>query len=285
VWACALAVVLSSGCAASNEGKWSPNQAVLPWAEFNGNLVTVHNVRNTEYRTAEDYTVHHYDKTYDLNKLDSADFVMVPLEFVPGGAHTFVSFGFQDEDYVAISVEVRREKGEEFDAVRSLSNPYELMYVVGDERDLIQLRSIHWLEDVYMYQAQSTPEQMRAMFVDMLKRANKLKREPEFYHLVTNNCTTNIVRHINNVSPGRVPYGYQVLFPAYSDRLAYHLNLIKVDGNFARTRQQARINQVAYVFRDDPRFSSKIRANGGPALARQPRTNGPISKVPQSLTR
>jgi hypothetical protein len=285
VGACALAAAVSAGCAASNEGKWSPNQAVLPWAELHDNLVTVHNVRNTEYRTAEDYTVHHEDRTYDLNKLDSVDFIMVPLEFVPGGAHTFLSFGFQDQDYVAISVEVRREKGQEFDPVKSLTDPYELMYVVGDERDLIQLRSIHWLEDVYMYQAESPPEQMRALFVDMLKRANKLHKEPEFYNLVTNNCTTNIVRHINNVAPGRVPYGYQVLFPAYSDRLAYHLDLIKVDGNFARSRQEARINQVAYVFRDDPRFSSKIRANAGPALARQPHDTSPSAKSAGRLNR
>ncbi|MEX2114749.1 MAG: DUF4105 domain-containing protein [Pirellulales bacterium] len=258
---------------------------MLPWAEFRDNQVTVHNVRNTEYRSAEDYTVHHYDKTYDLNKLDSVDFIMVPLEFVPGGAHTFLSFGFQDQDYVAISVEVRREKGEEFSPIKSMTDPYEIMYVVGDERDLIQLRSVHWLEDVYMYQALSPPEQMRALFVDMLKRANKLRKEPEFYHLVTNNCTTNIVRHINNVAPGRVPYGYQVLFPAYSDRLAYHLDLIKVDGNFARTRQQARINQAAYVFRDDPQFPSKIRANGGPALARQPRPAMPELTISGGVTR
>ena len=164
---------------------------------------------------------------------------MVPLPEVPGGAHTFLSFGFAGQDYVAISVEVRREKGEEFSAARSVSEPYELMYVVGDERDLIGLRTIHWLEDVYMYRANSPQPQMQALFVDMLKRANKLAKEPEYYNLVSNNCTTNIVRHINNVSPNRVPYTYQVLFPAYSDRLAYHLNLIETDRTFERTKENA----------------------------------------------
>jgi hypothetical protein len=271
-------MLAAAGCRGpSNQGKWSPNQAVLPWAEFNGNLVTVHNVRNTVYRTADDYDVVHYDKNYDLAKLDSADFVMVPLEFVPGGAHTFLSFGFDNRDYVAISVEVRREKGEQFSPFKSLTDPYEIMYVVGDERDLIQLRSIHWLEDVYMYQAAATPAQIRALFVDMLERANKLRREPEYYDLVKNNCTTNIVRHVNRVAPGKVPYTYQVLFPAYSDRLAYHLNLIQIDGSFERTRQQARINEVAYRFRDDPEFSIKIRQYGGPALARRTRPSQPAT--------
>ncbi len=279
-------VLVAAGCRTpTNQANWAPNQAVLAWAEFDDNLVTIHNVRNTVYRSADDYTVGHYDKTYDLDKLDSVDFIMVPLQFVPGGAHTFLSFGFEGEDYVAISVEVRRTVGDEFAAVKSIVKPYELMYVVGDERDLIQLRSVHWLSDVYMYQAEAPREQMRILFVDMLERANKLKREPEFYNLVTNNCTTNIVRHINVVSPSKVPYGYQVLFPAYSDRLAYHLHLIKVDGSFERTKQQARINEVAYVFRDDPKFSVKIRENGGPALARQPRRTAPIPTGNEGVAR
>lgn len=269
--AIALALGGNVGCrSATNTRNWAPNQAVLSTAEFNGNLVTVHNVRNTTYRTADDYTVRHYDKAYDLDKLDSVDFVMVPLPEIPGGAHTFLSFGFSGQDYVAISVEVRREKGEEFSAARSVSEPYELMYVVGDERDLIGLRTIHWLEDVYMYRANSPKPQMQALFVDMLERANKLAQEPEYYNLVSNNCTTNIVRHINNVAPNRVPYTYQVLFPAYADRLAYHLNLIETDRTFERTKENARVNELAYINRDQPDFSVKIRQNYSAVARRDP---------------
>ncbi len=92
--------------------------------------------------------------------------------------------------------------------------PTQLMYVVGDERDLIQLRSIHWMSDVYMYRAQATKPQMQSLFTDVMKRVNKLNVDPENYNLVTNNCTTNIMKHINDVSPNRVPYTYQVLFQA-----------------------------------------------------------------------
>jgi hypothetical protein len=266
---CAL---LMTGCRGpSNNRDWAPNQAVLPTADFNGNLVTVHNIRNTTYRTAEDYTVHHYDKTFDLDKLNSVDFIMVPLPEVPGGAHTFLSFGFDGRDYVAVSVEVRRQKGEEFSALRSLSEPYEIMYVVGDERDLIGLRTVYWLSDTYMYQANTRPEQMRALFVDVLKRANQLAAKPEYYNLVTNNCTTNIVRHINNVSPNRIPYSYEVLFPAYADRLAYEMGLIKVDETFTRTRENARVNELAYIYRNDPDFSIRIRQGNSPVLAGRPR--------------
>jgi hypothetical protein len=266
---CALALVAAAGCrGVVKDDEWSPNQAVLPTAEFKDNLVEIHNIRNTEYRTADDYTVRHYDKTFDLEKLDSVDFIMVPFDGVPGGAHTFLSFGFDGQDYVAISVEVRRKQGQEFDPVEALFKNPEIMFVVGDERDLIQLRSIHWLSDVYMYRAQAPKAQMQALFTSMLKHANRLAEKPEYYNLITNNCTTNIMRHINEVSPNRVPYSYQILFPAYSDRLAYELNLIKIDENFERTRQESRINEVAYVHRESPDFSVKIRA-GHPVLSKK----------------
>jgi len=263
---CALAIAAAAGCRTpTNNRDWSPNQAVLSTADFKDNQVTIHNIRNTEYRTADDYTVRHYDKTFDLEKLDSVDFLVVPFPGVPGGAHTFVSFGFDGRDYVAVSIEVRRQKGEEFNPAKSLVKQPEIMYVVGDEHDLIGLRTNYWRSDVYMYRAQASRAQMRALLTGMLERANKLAREPEFYNLITNNCTTNIMRHVNELSPNRVPYTYQVLMPAYSDQLAYKLNLIKIDENFERTRQEARINEPAYVNRDSPDFSVKIR-EGHPLL-------------------
>ncbi len=265
VFVCAMLSICALGCKGA-QSQWSPNQAVLPTADFSGNQVTIHNIRNTKYRSADDYTVRHYDKTFDLEKLDSVDFIVVPFDDVPGGAHTFLSFGFDGRDYVAVSVEVRRRAGEDFALAKSLMKPTELMYVVGDERDLIELRSIYWKSDVYMYRAQASRAQMQQLFTSMMRRANKLSREPEDYNLITNNCTTNIVRHINEIAPSKVPYTYQVLFPAYSDQLAYQLKLIKVDENFQRTRQGARINDVAYVYRDSPDFSVKIR-EGHPTLA------------------
>src|SRR5262249_33188710 len=149
-------------------------------------------------------------------------------------------------------VEVRREKGQEFSPLRSVVQPYEIMYVVGDERDLIQLRTAHWMEDVYMYRLKAQPADIRALLVDMLERANKLSREPEYYNLATNNCTTNIVRHVNRVAPGSIPFAHQVFFPIYSDRLAYQLDLIDTKNTFARTRLEARVNEAAYVHRESP---------------------------------
>jgi len=259
--ACAL-LALISGCTlvgASNDRSWASDHALLAKADIRGREVEVHNVRNCAYTSADDYELRYYNKTYDLDKIRSVDFIMVPFADLPQIAHVMLSFGFEDDEYVCVSVEIRREKGEKYSPIAGFLRQYELMYVVGDERDLIQLRSIHRLDDVYVYRTRATPEQARMLFVDMLKRANKLTKEPEFYNTIANNCTTNVVYHINKLWPHRIAYNVQVLMPGYSDRMAYTLGLLDTDKSFEETRAQARVNGLAYAHRNSPRFSAKIR--------------------------
>lgn len=263
-FAVALALTASAGCAkfkASNERNWSPDQAVLPHADFSKDRqqVTIRNIRACEYRTADDYTVRHYDKTFDLTKLTSVDFIRVPFPDMPELAHTMLSFGFDDKEYVAVSVEIRKEQGEAYSPALGAMNKYEIMYVLGDERDLIGLRTNFRLNDVYVYPTRAEPEQVRKLFENVLARVNKLEKQPEFYNTLTNNCTTNIAKHINELVPGRVPYDYRVLMPGYSDRLAYDLGLLKTPFSFEETRRAARVTDVAYEHRDDPDFSQAIR--------------------------
>jgi hypothetical protein len=245
--------------APSNHRDWSPDQAVLAYAEFNGERVTVHNIRHITYRTLEDYTAAYYDKTFDLGKLTSVDFIVVPFNDMPAVGHTMLSFGFEDRNYLGISVEIRKEKGEKYAPLKGIFRQFELMYVVADERDLLLRRVLLDLSDVYLYRARATPAQARALFVDVMRRVNKLADEPEFYNTLTNNCTTNIRSHINHLAPDRVPYDYRVLLPGNSDKLAYDLGLIASDASFEQTRARARINYLAYLSRDDPEFSRKIR--------------------------
>jgi hypothetical protein len=170
-----------------------------------------------------------------------------------------LSFGFEGDEYVCVSVEIRREKGEKYSPWAGFVRQYELMYVIGDERDLIQLRTNHRLDDVFVYRTRATPDQARLLFVDMLARANKLTREPEFYHTVTNNCTTNVVNHINKLWPNRIAYNVQLVLPGYSDRVAYALGLLDTTKSFDETRQAARVNRLAYVHRESAQFSAAIR--------------------------
>ena len=238
---------------------WNPDQRVMPLASFRGQHVDVSNIRNVEYRSTDDYTVRHYNRTFDLDALRSLWFVVEPFHGMEGPAHTLMSFGFADDVYVAISVEIRKEKGEKFSPLLGILKRYELMYVVADERDVIKLQSNFRKDDVFLYPIRTTAERRRQMFVEMLERANRLAQHPEFYNTLTNTCTTNIVRHVNTISAGRVPWSYKVLLPAYSDELAYDLGLIETTLPLDEARRRFRINDRAARYADDPAFSRRIR--------------------------
>ena len=249
--------------APSNARNWSPDQRVLPYAEYQDSQVTVHNIRNCRYFGEETYVVNHYDHTYDLKDLEAVDFFMVPFEGMPLLAHTMLSFEFRpprgEPRYLAVSVEIRKEEGESYAVWKGSARQYELTYVLADERDVVQLRTNFRGSQVYRYRTTATPEMARRLLVDVLGRVNELASRPEFYDTVTNNCTTNIVRHINRIKPNRVRYDVRILLPGYSDRLAYDEGLIERHGTFEQTKAMALVNPraLAAAGRDD--FSEAIR--------------------------
>jgi len=262
--------MLFAGCrtaekalAPSNVRDWTPEQAVLPTAELQGDRVTIHNVRNCQYFAADTFLVDYYDKTFDLAAVRGVDFLMVPFESLPAMAHTMLSFEVArpngGSDYLAVSVEVRKEKHEFYNPVKGSARQYELMYVVADERDAIRQRTNYRSEKVYLYRTTATPESAQMLLADVLGRANELAQKPEFYDTLTNNCTTNIVRHINRIKPNRIAYDYRVLLPGYSDQLAYEQGLIISRGTFQETKQQAYINPLAQRYADRDDFSALIR--------------------------
>jgi hypothetical protein len=242
----------------SHDRDWSPDQRLLPTATVHGDIVEIRNVRNFAYHGHDGFEPRYETRTYDLNKLDSAWFMVERFGETPGIAHTLLSFGF-GEEFVAVSVEIRKEKGESYSPWRGLMREYELMYVIGDERDLIGLRTNQRRDEVYLYPMRTTPEKMRQAFLGILARTNDLAAKPEFYNTLTNTCTTNIVRHVNEVVPGRVPFSFKVLLPAYSDRLAYDLGLIATDQPFEQVRPAYRIDQIAQAAGVNEDFSRVIR--------------------------
>ncbi len=262
VWLIVLAVCAAPGCLtmnASNYRGWSADQAAPPRAEFAGGQVTVRNVRNCRYLATDTYVLDYEDRTYDLDDVESADFIVVPFQGLPALAHTMLSFGFSDGRRLAASVEIRRETGESFAVWKGSLRQYELMYVLGDERDLIDLRTSYRGDDVYLYRTTATPTQARELLVDVLERANQLAEKPEYYDTLTNNCTTNIARHVNRLAPDRVPYSLFELLPGLSDRYAYDAGLIERHGTFEQTKQRANISAVARNHGTSLDFSQAIR--------------------------
>ncbi|MEO8672904.1 MAG: DUF4105 domain-containing protein [Tahibacter sp.] len=243
----------------SNDRNWAADQQRTASADFAGPVVRLHNVRNALYRSTTDFDVRWEDRTIDLRELDSLWFIVEPFAEWRGPAHTFMSFGFRGGEYLGISIEIRKEVGENFSPLLALFRQYELMYVIGDERDLIGLRANFRHDDVYLYKIRATPEQMRQLLVSMLERTNQIGRSPEFYNTLTNTCASNIATHVNAMVPGRIPWSYKTLLPAFADDLGFDLGLIDTTLPRDQYRAAHRINDLAKIHADSATFSRDIR--------------------------
>ena len=244
----------------SDARAWSAVQARAPEVAFADSLVHVRNVRDFDFRTADDFTPRWRERTYNLNRLDRAWLVLSPFD--PnwrGPAHAFLSFGFSDGTYVTVSVEARRESGETYGMAKGLLRQFELMYVVAEERDAIGLRAVAWGDPVHLYPIRADPAAIRAVFAGMMRRADALRTAPEFYHTFSNNCTTNILDAVNAVAARRIPYGPRILLPGYLDEVAYARGLIDTDLPLEDARAAFRVNERARAAWAAGDFSRAIR--------------------------
>ncbi|MDH4261930.1 MAG: DUF4105 domain-containing protein [Spirochaetia bacterium] len=244
----------------SNDRDWSIDQMILPYGEINANLVHLKNIRNFSYITSHEYIPDYYDKTFNLNKLRTVDFIVEPFDRTGLAAHTFLSFGFDNDEFVSISIEIRKKKGDSFSPLRGLFRQYEIMYVISDERDVVKLRVKYRKDPVYIYPVKfMEPEKLRLLFLSMIKRANELRKTPEFYNTLNNTCMTNIVRHFNEVADKKVFFSFKILLPGFSDKLAYQLGLIDTNLPLKKIREHFYINNRAMKYADSPDFSKLIR--------------------------
>jgi hypothetical protein len=251
----------------SNDRDWQPEVARLAYADVNGERVTLHNIRNFDYRTETDFTPRWYDATFDLADLRSGDLIGV-YWMGDAIAHMMLSFGFAGDRYVAVSIETRKERGETYSTLAGFFKQYELVYIVGDERDLIRVRTNYRepKEDVYVYRVQVPLENVRRLFLDYLRRINELRDHPAFYNTLTTNCTTTIFFH-TRVNPGSAPFSWKVLLSGYVPQYAYELGRLDTSLPFEELRRRSRVNERAEAADRDPEFSRRIR-DGLPGTAR-----------------
>ncbi|MCL2709532.1 MAG: DUF4105 domain-containing protein [Planctomycetaceae bacterium] len=246
----------------SNHRKWSQNHAVLQTAEFNGNMVMVRNVRYSRYESAEKYTTQYYDATFNLDDIRTIDLVMVPFQGLSRVAHVESSFGFADGRQIGLSIEARYEEGEKYDPAAAGMRQFELIYVLADERDMIRLATDVHKNDVHVYRLNFEPNEVRIMFVEALRRANKLATQPEFYHPLSNSCVTNLIDHINKGRPNAVPSGYRTLMPGLLDLHMYDLQLVNTSAKtYKEAKEMAKVNWLVERYGDLEYFSAGIRQN------------------------
>ena len=248
----------------SNARDWQPDVATLAYADIRGDQVLVHNVRNAAYRTETDYTVRLEDRTLDLAKLRSLDLFLVYWGS-PLIAHTILSWGFEGDQYLAISIETRKEQGEQYSALRGFFRQYELVFVVADERDVVRLRTNLRGEDVYLYRLDVAPADARQFLRRYLQEINELRARPQWYNALTENCTTAITR-LAGADARRSWWSWKLLLNGHLDELAYDIGAIDRSLPFATLKAQSHINARAQAAHADPRFSVRIR-EGLPRMA------------------
>jgi hypothetical protein len=242
---------------ASDEREWRTEVAVKPRAIIEGDRVRLTGFRKFDYRTREDFTANYEEREVLLSHLTSVDLYISYWSVGPVG-HTFVSFNFDHAPPVCISIETRPEEGEGYSPLASIFKQFELIYVVGDERDLVRVRTDHRDEEVYLYEMKASPEAARRLFLVYLERINDLADKPEWYHLFKNNCTVNIVRYAN--AAGREgSFDIRHLINGWIDRYFYDIGWVDTSSPFEKLRQRSHINEAAKAAGDAPDFSRQIR--------------------------
>lgn len=245
---------------------WQPEVAVAPWATIDGDRVTIHGVRNFDYRTETDFVSRWEDRTYDLRALESADLVAV---YWAGRAiaHVMVSFGFGESEYLAVSIETRKTRGESYSAIAGFFRQYELVYVAADERDVIRVRTTYRRpqEDVYVYRLRAPRDNIRRTFLDYVRDMNELRAHPRFYNTLTTNCTTGALHH-SRVNPGAPPWSWKILLSGYVPEYLHAMGRLDSTRSFPELERLSRVNERAHAADRDARFSLRIR-EGLPAAA------------------
>ena len=223
---------------------WILGQERAPSVTIAGDGVTIENVRHAVWRSATDADIRWETRRYDLQAIRTVDLVVEPFDDWRGLAHIFVTFGFEGGEHVAISIESRREAGEVYSPLRGVFHHYELLYVIGDERDLIGLRANIRRDPTYVFPTRATPVEARALFLSMVRRADALGREPEFYNTLTATCATGLLRHVNEVRTQKVSaLDWRIAFPGYADELAWDLGLFQMGGTLEEARARHLINE------------------------------------------
>ena len=247
----------------TNDRLWADDVAQITHGSVEGNRVTLRNVRNFDWRSTSDYTQRWETRGYDLDKLNSVDMVM---SYWDGWAiaHMLISFGFDDGQHVAFSVEVRRRKNATYSELGGFFKRDGLSIIAADERDVIRVRTNVRGEDDYLYRLRMPRPAMQSLFLGYVEQANQLLDTPRFYNTLTVNCTM-LVYHMMKRIVGYLPWSYRLLFTGYLPAYVYRVGGLDQRFTLEELRALGRITDRARQSDRSDSFSADIR-RGIPAM-------------------
>jgi Domain of unknown function (DUF4105) len=236
---------------------WQPEVAVLAYATREGDQITVHNIRNFEYRSVTDFTPRYETRTYSLADLRELD-LFINYWGSKLIAHPILSFDFGPQGRLCFSIETRFARGQGYSPVAGLYRQYEIIYIAADERDVVRLRTNFKHEDLYLYRILMPPAEVRDRFVEYIDRLNELHAKPVWYNEITDNCTTSI--RAQRPASLREPFDWRLLINGFGDKMLYEHHALAGDLPFAKLKSRSLIDERARAADDAPDFSDRIRA-------------------------
>lgn len=259
--------------APSADRPWAEAASRTPRATIDGDLVTIHDVRNFRWKADDAWVADWYDATYDVSRIEGGDFILTRFTEMEGIAHVMAGFRFSDDRFLNLSVEIRREEGETYDPIGGLFRQYEVMMVAADERDTLGLRTLVWNDPTWVFPLSAGPEKTGEFFLDMVARMNELHEEPEWYNTLTNSCSTSLAAAYERVARVRLPVDWRIVLPGYSDRVVEELGLLEDGLTAGEARARYAVNELARDAGLGEGFSSRIRGREpveGPRGSRGP---------------
>ena len=242
---------------ASNGRVWADDVAQMTTGTVEGSRVSLYNVRNFDWRTNTDYTQRWESRSYDLERLDSVDMILSYWSS-QAIAHVLISFGFNDGNHAAFSVEIRRRQGEGFSEIGGFFKEFELSVIAADERDVIRVRTNVRGEDDYLYRIRLPAPAMRSLFLAYVDQANRLVVAPRFYNTISVNCTT-LVYHMMKHIVGYLPWDYRLLLSGYLPTYIYRIGGLDTRYTLKELRAFGRITERARQADRSETFSADIR--------------------------
>ncbi|MFC1453488.1 DUF4105 domain-containing protein [Verrucomicrobiota bacterium] len=243
----------------SNRRDWPAETSVLPGIEVEGSRVTIRGFRNFRWREDGGYEPRWDTRVLDLNDLRELALVVVPFNTSELMAHTMLSFGFGSSNRVVVSVEARKERQEKYGLIPGALRQFELVYILGDERDLLTVRALVRGARLYVYPVRAEPDFIHNLFLDMASAANGLRHRPRFYRSLRDNCTTTLVKHVNRRIDRPIGLRVEALFPALMGRLLHELGYMRTDLPYDQARSRFRADDRVRRHATDPDFSRLIR--------------------------